>query len=95
MHDFSSGTVHDVRRGACPGDAGAVGDGQVHQRLVPVELRDRDSHLRCGSFCSAASPTATMDSALAERFDFYAMGRTLLREPELPQRISADPSITS
>lgn len=36
-----------------------------------------------------------MDSALAERFDFYAMGRTLLREPELPQRISADPSITS
>ena len=33
--------------------------------------------------------------ALAEGFDFVAMGRALLREPDLPLRILDDPSTTS
>lgn len=38
---------------------------------------------------------ASMDLALAEGFDFMAMGRALLREPDLPLRLAADPSTTS
>ncbi|WAC53848.1 NADH:flavin oxidoreductase [Gordonia sp. SL306] len=37
----------------------------------------------------------SMELALAEGFDFVAMGRALLREPDLPLRIQADPSTTS
>ncbi|GAA2055976.1 NADH:flavin oxidoreductase [Williamsia deligens] len=37
----------------------------------------------------------SMDLALAEGFDFVAMGRALLREPDLPLRIAADPSTRS
>lgn len=33
---------------------------------------------------------ASMDTALAEGFDFLAMGRALLREPDLPLRIADD-----
>ncbi|MGB3302810.1 MAG: NADH:flavin oxidoreductase [Gordonia sp. (in: high G+C Gram-positive bacteria)] len=38
---------------------------------------------------------ATMDRALDEGFDFVAMGRALLREPDLPLRIEADPETKS
>ncbi|WLP92405.1 MULTISPECIES: NADH:flavin oxidoreductase [Gordonia] len=38
---------------------------------------------------------ASMDEVLGEGFDFLAMGRALLREPDLPQRISADPTTQS
>lgn len=38
---------------------------------------------------------ASMDTALAEGFDFVAMGRALLREPDLPLRIAADATTTS
>lgn len=38
---------------------------------------------------------ASMDLALAEGFDFMAMGRALLREPDLPLRIQADPATVS
>ncbi|MEZ5210478.1 NADH:flavin oxidoreductase [Gordonia sp. (in: high G+C Gram-positive bacteria)] len=38
---------------------------------------------------------ASMDLALAEGFDFVAMGRALLREPDLPRRIAADPATAS
>ncbi|MEE4022064.1 NADH:flavin oxidoreductase [Gordonia sp. PKS22-38] len=38
---------------------------------------------------------ASMDKALEEGFDFVAMGRALLREPDLPLRIRADPTTTS
>lgn len=38
---------------------------------------------------------ASMDMALAEGFEFMAMGRAVLREPDLPLRIAADPSTTS
>lgn len=38
---------------------------------------------------------ASMDLALAEGFDFVAMGRALLREPDLPLRIHANPATTS
>ncbi|MYR07049.1 NADH:flavin oxidoreductase [Gordonia sp. SID5947] len=38
---------------------------------------------------------ASMDLALAEGFDFVAMGRALLREPDLPLLIQADPTTTS
>ncbi|AZG46141.1 oxidoreductase [Gordonia insulae] len=37
----------------------------------------------------------SMELALSEGFDFVAMGRALLREPDLPLRIQADPSATS
>ncbi|MCH5644017.1 NADH:flavin oxidoreductase [Gordonia sp. ABSL49_1] len=38
---------------------------------------------------------ASMDLALGEGFDFVAMGRALLREPDLPLRIASDPATTS
>lgn len=38
---------------------------------------------------------ATMDQAMAEGFEFVAMGRALLREPDLVARIAADPSTPS
>lgn len=38
---------------------------------------------------------ASIDLALAEGFDFVAMGRALLREPDLPLRLAADPATTS
>lgn len=38
---------------------------------------------------------ASMDLAMAEGFDFVAMGRALLREPDLPLRIAADPTTQS
>ncbi|WP_262403496.1 hypothetical protein [Actinomadura sp. CNU-125] len=38
---------------------------------------------------------ATMDRAMAEGFQFVAMGRALLREPDLINRIQADASTTS
>lgn len=38
---------------------------------------------------------ASMDRALAEGFDFMAMGRALLREPDLPTRLEADPATKS
>jgi 2,4-dienoyl-CoA reductase-like NADH-dependent reductase (Old Yellow Enzyme family) len=37
----------------------------------------------------------TMDMAMAEGFDFVAMGRALLAEPDLINRIQADPSVRS
>jgi 2,4-dienoyl-CoA reductase-like NADH-dependent reductase (Old Yellow Enzyme family) len=37
----------------------------------------------------------TMDRAMAEGFQFVAMGRALLREPDLVNRIAADPSTRS
>lgn len=37
----------------------------------------------------------TMDRAMAEGFDFVAMGRALLAEPDLINRIRADSSIKS
>lgn len=38
---------------------------------------------------------ASMQTALDEGFDFVAMGRALLREPDLPLRIASDPTTTS
>jgi 2,4-dienoyl-CoA reductase-like NADH-dependent reductase (Old Yellow Enzyme family) len=38
---------------------------------------------------------AGMDTAMAEGFDFVAMARALLREPDLPNRIRADASTGS
>jgi 2,4-dienoyl-CoA reductase-like NADH-dependent reductase (Old Yellow Enzyme family) len=32
---------------------------------------------------------ATIDTAMAEGFQFVAMGRALLREPDLPNRLAA------
>lgn len=37
----------------------------------------------------------SMDLAMREGFDFVAMGRALLREPDLPTRIEADPTTQS
>ncbi|GAB17543.1 putative oxidoreductase [Gordonia effusa NBRC 100432] len=38
---------------------------------------------------------AAIDTALSEGFDFVAMGRALLREPELPRLLAADPTAHS
>jgi 2,4-dienoyl-CoA reductase-like NADH-dependent reductase (Old Yellow Enzyme family) len=38
---------------------------------------------------------AGMDTAMAEGFDFVAMARALLREPDLPNRIRTDASTES
>lgn len=38
---------------------------------------------------------ATMDRAMAEGFDFVAMGRALLREPDLIRRMAADRNVPS
>ncbi|HVV07853.1 NADH:flavin oxidoreductase [Amycolatopsis sp.] len=38
---------------------------------------------------------ATMDQAMAEGFGFVAMARALLREPDLPRRLQADPRTRS
>lgn len=38
---------------------------------------------------------SSIDTAMAQGFNFVAMGRALLREPDLPLRIAADPSTTS
>lgn len=38
---------------------------------------------------------ASMQTALDAGFDFVAMGRALLREPDLPLRIQGDPTVTS
>ncbi len=37
----------------------------------------------------------SIDTALREGFDFVAMGRALLREPDLPRRLAADATATS
>ena len=37
----------------------------------------------------------TMDVAMAEGFSFVAMARALLREPDLPRRLEADPATRS
>ncbi|GED96697.1 NADH:flavin oxidoreductase [Gordonia crocea] len=37
----------------------------------------------------------SIDTAMAEGFDFVAMGRALLREPDLPNRLAADPTVRS
>ncbi len=38
---------------------------------------------------------ASIDAAMSEGFDFVAMGRALLREPDLPLRLAADPAVRS
>ncbi len=38
---------------------------------------------------------ASIDTAMAEGFDFVAMGRALLREPDLPNRLAADSTVRS
>ena len=54
--------------------------------------RDR----RCRWCCSAASPTAPRwTSRWREGFEFVAMGRALLREPDLVNRIAADAATPS
>ncbi|MGW5525191.1 oxidoreductase [Gordonia sp. NPDC003950] len=63
--------------------------------LLPLARRLREAVDLPIILLGGITDRATMDSALAEGFDFLAMGRALLREPDLPQRIQADPSTTS
>lgn len=63
--------------------------------LLPLARRLREAVDLPIILLGGITDRATMDAALAEGFDFLAMGRALLREPDLPQRISADPSTTS
>ncbi|MGV9670201.1 oxidoreductase [Gordonia sp. NPDC003504] len=63
--------------------------------LLPLARRLREAVDLPIILLGGITDRATMDSALAEGFDLLAMGRALLREPDLPQRIQADPSTTS
>jgi 2,4-dienoyl-CoA reductase-like NADH-dependent reductase (Old Yellow Enzyme family) len=63
--------------------------------LLPLARRLREAVDLPIILLGGITDRATMDSALAEGFDFLAMGRALLREPDLPQRIQAEPATTS
>ncbi|MGC5248359.1 NADH:flavin oxidoreductase [Gordonia sp. DT219] len=63
--------------------------------LLPLARRLREAVDLPIILLGGITDRAGMDSALADGFDFLAMGRALLREPDLPQRIRADPSTAS
>ena len=46
-------------------------------------------------FLGGVTDRASMDLAMSEGFEFVAMGRALLREPDLVNRIAADPATPS
>ncbi|MBF6326173.1 hypothetical protein [Nocardia cyriacigeorgica] len=51
--------------------------------------------MRVAVTASEVSLSTTMQQAISEGFDFVAMGRALLREPNLLRRIRADTSTGS
>jgi 2,4-dienoyl-CoA reductase-like NADH-dependent reductase (Old Yellow Enzyme family) len=69
-------------------------------KLGPVTLRNRI--IKAATF-EASTPDAlvtddlinSMDRAMTEGFDFVAMGRALLAEPDLINRIKADSTVRS
>ncbi|MCM3895232.1 NADH:flavin oxidoreductase [Gordonia sputi] len=63
--------------------------------LMPLARRLRESVDLPIILLGGITDRATMDTALAEGFDFLAMGRALLREPDLPLRIADDPAVRS
>lgn len=63
--------------------------------LLPLARRLREAVDLPVILLGGVTDRAVMDSALAEGFDFFAMGRALLREPDLPQRMQADATVTS
>ncbi len=63
--------------------------------LLPLAQQLREAVSMPLILLGGVTDRASMDLALAEGFDFVAMGRALLREPDLPLRIEADPSTTS
>ncbi|MFC0314326.1 NADH:flavin oxidoreductase [Gordonia phosphorivorans] len=63
--------------------------------LLPLARELRKSVKMPVILLGGITDRASMDLALNEGFDFVAMGRALLREPDLPRRVEADPSTAS
>ena len=63
--------------------------------LMPLARRLRESVDLPIILLGGITDRTTMDAALSEGFDFLAMGRALLREPDLPLRIADDPTVSS
>jgi 2,4-dienoyl-CoA reductase-like NADH-dependent reductase (Old Yellow Enzyme family) len=63
--------------------------------LLPLSRQLREAVSMPLILLGGITDRASMDLALAEGFDFVAMGRALLREPDLPLRIEADPTTVS
>lgn len=63
--------------------------------LLPLSRQLREAVSMPLILLGGITDRPSMDLALAEGFDFVAMGRALLREPDLPLKIQADPSTTS
>ncbi|MDY6807772.1 MAG: NADH:flavin oxidoreductase [Actinomycetota bacterium] len=63
--------------------------------LLPLAQRLRGAVRMPLILLGGVTDRTSMDTALAAGFDFVAMGRALLREPDLPLRIQADPTTTS
>ncbi|MCK0517137.1 NADH:flavin oxidoreductase [Williamsia sp. DF01-3] len=63
--------------------------------LLPLSRQLREAVSMPLILLGGITDRASMDTAMAEGFEFVAMGRALLREPDLPLRIEADPSTVS
>ncbi|MFW0783230.1 NADH:flavin oxidoreductase [Gordonia sp. CPCC 206044] len=63
--------------------------------LLPLARQLREAVSMPLILLGGITDRASMDTALADGFDFVAMGRALLREPDLPRRIADDPTVTS
>ncbi|MGV9482016.1 hypothetical protein ACWDNR_21425, partial [Gordonia aichiensis] len=63
--------------------------------LMPLARRLRESVDLPIILLGGITDRQTMEAALDEGFDFLAMGRALLREPDLPLRIADDPAVRS
>ncbi|MXP23915.1 NADH:flavin oxidoreductase [Gordonia sp. HNM0687] len=63
--------------------------------LLPLAQRLRGAVRMPLILLGGVTDRTSMDTALAAGFDFVAMGRALLREPDLPLRIQADPTTAS
>lgn len=63
--------------------------------LLPLARELREAVTLPIIFLGGITGRASIDLAMAEGFDFVAMGRALLREPDLPSRIEKDPATVS
>ncbi len=63
--------------------------------LLPLARRLRSAVRMPVILLGGVTDRSSIDTAMTEGFDFVAMGRALLREPDLPNRLAADPAVRS
>ncbi|GAC70121.1 oxidoreductase [Gordonia soli] len=91
----------DAFRGAMRWGLKAMGPFFLHHYdyqdayLLPLARRLRDAVDLPLILLGGITDRPSIDTALGEGFDFVAMGRALLREPDLPRRLQLDPTTTS